>query len=152
MQVDLAALREILEPPTEALGYELVHLEVSGRGRDSILRLYIDAPGGIQLEDCELVSRQLGTVLDVEDPIHVGYTLEVSSPGLDRPLVKPDHFRRFLGSRVKVNMHGYIMGRRRFTGILREADEDRAVVEVDGEPYELPYDEMDSARLVPEFE
>ncbi|MEA3291034.1 MAG: ribosome maturation factor RimP [Pseudomonadota bacterium] len=151
MQVDLVALREILEPPTEALGYELVHLEVGGRGKDAILRLYIDAPGGIQLEDCAMVSRHLGAMLDVEDPIHAAYSLEVSSPGLDRPLVKPEHFERFVGSRVKVNMHSHVMGRRRFTGALQAADDQQAVVEVDGEPYELPYDDMESARLAPEY-
>ncbi len=148
---NLSRLRTMLEPPVESLGYELLHLEFAGQG-GGILRLYIDAPGGIELDDCEAVSRQVSLVLDVEDPVKNAYTLEVSSPGLDRPLVKPAHFQRFVGEKVRIVMHVHVLGRRRFTGTLVEADETAAVVEVDGESYSLPYDGMESARIEPVFE
>jgi ribosome maturation factor RimP len=147
----LTKLRALLEPPVEALGYELLHLEFAGN-KGGTLRLYIDAPGGIEVDDCESVSRQVSMVLDVEDPVEDSYTLEVSSPGLDRPLVKPDHFRRFAGEKVRIVMHTHVLGRRRFTGLLVEADEMKAEVEVDGESYTLPYDQMESARIEPVFE
>ena len=148
---NLTTLRALLEPPVEALGYELLHLEFAGN-RGGTLRLYIDAPGGIELDDCESVSRQVSMVLDVEDPLDDSYTLEVSSPGLDRPLVKPEHFRRFVGEKVRIVMQSHILGRRRFTGLLVEANDTRAEVEVDGESYALPYEEMESARVEPVFD
>ena len=91
----LDKMRKLLEPTVEDLGYELIHIELAGQGRDTVLRLYIDAPGGIQIDDCESVSRQVSALLDVEDPMNTGYLLEVSSPGLDRPLVKPDQLILF---------------------------------------------------------
>ena len=140
----------MLEPSVEALGYELLHIEFAGSG-GSILRLYIDAPGGIEVDDCESVSRQVSLILDVEDPLTHAYTLEVSSPGLDRPLVKPEHFRRFQSERVRIVMHTHVLGRRRFTGKVVEVGEDQIVLEADGESYELPYADMDSARVDPIF-
>jgi ribosome maturation factor RimP len=86
------SLRNIIEPAVESLGYELVHVERTNQGSNQVLRVYIDAPGGILVDDCALVSRQLGLVLDVEDPISGNYLLEVSSPGIDRPLVTHEHF------------------------------------------------------------
>ena len=151
MRMGAEKLRALLEPTVEGLGYELVHLEFGSQGGDQILRFYIDAPGGIQIDDCELVSRQLSAVLDVEDPVDREYMLEVSSPGLDRPLAKPSHFQRFVGEKVRVVMQEYVLGRRRFTGQLVEATDSFAVVEVDGESYELIYSEIDSARLEPVF-
>lgn len=142
-------MRELLEPTVEDLGYELVFIELGNQGKQSILRLYIDAPGGIQIDDCETVSRQLSALLDVEDPVSAEYTLEVSSPGLDRPLVKPDHFKQFLGEQARITMYSHVMGRRKFTGEMVEASNDLVVVEVDGESYELPYKDMDTARLEP---
>ena len=144
-------LRALLEPSVESLGYELLHIEFAGPG-GSILRLYIDAPGGIEIDDCESVSRQVSLILDVEDPVKNAYTLEVSSPGLDRPLVKPEHFRKYSGALAKIVMHTHVLGRRRFTGTLVEADDTQVVLEADGESYELPYEQMESARLEPVFE
>ncbi len=144
-------LRALLEPSVESLGYELLHIEFSGSG-GSVLRLYIDAPGGIEIDDCETVSRQVSLILDVEDPVKNAYTLEVSSPGLDRPLVKPEHFQKFSGELAKIVMHTHVLGRRRFTGKLIEADDTQVVLEADGESYELPYEQMESARLEPVFE
>ena len=149
MSASIEKLIELLEPTVEDLGYELVHLEFGSQGRDRVLRIYIDAPGGIQVDDCATVSRQLSVVLDVEDPVSQGYLLEVSSPGLDRPLAKPAHFKQFVGQPVRVVMHGHVLGRRRLMGPLIEALDHLAVVEVDGEEYELEYADMESARLEP---
>ncbi len=146
----LNKIRELLEPSVDALGYELLHIEFAGSG-GSILRLYIDAPGGIEVDDCATVSRQVSLILDVEDPLKNAYTLEVSSPGMDRPLVKPDHFKQFAGEKARIVMHTHVLGRRRFLGKLIEADDELVVLEADGESYELPYELMESARLEPVF-
>ena len=144
-------LRNMLEPSVEGLGYELLHIEQGNQGNENVLRFYIDAPGGIQIDDCETVSRQLSAILDVEDPVNMKYFLEVSSPGLDRPLVKPNHFQQYLGEQARIVMHTHVLGRRRFTGQMVEATSDAVVLEVDGESYELPYDDMETARLEPVF-
>ena len=148
---NVTALRELLEPVIDAMGYELVMVELTGAGSKT-LRVYIDSPGGIVLDDCETVSRQVSALLDVEDPISGEYTLEISSPGLDRPLVKLEHFRRAEGSMVRIKMVRSHLGRRNFTGLLKSVSDEWAVVEVDGEEYELAYNDMDRARLVSEFE
>ncbi len=147
---DVTGMRELLEPVVEAMGFELVMVELAGPGGRT-LRLYIDSPGGILVEDCETVSNQVSSVLDVEDPIGDEYTLEVSSPGIDRPLVKPEHFEKVLGRLVNIRMRGRYLGRRRFTGVLTETAEGLAVVDVDGECYELPYADMERAKLVSEY-
>jgi ribosome maturation factor RimP len=144
---DSTHLRQILEPTVEGMGFELVMVELVGRGNKT-LRLYIDAPGGVVLDDCESVSRQVGALLDVEDPIPGQYTLEVSSPGLDRPLVTRGHFERFVGAEVQIRTTHHHLGRRRFTGTLQSVDTSGVVVDVDGENYALPFADMESARLV----
>lgn len=151
MALTVPHIDQLLQPGAQALGYELVAVEMSG-GESSILRVYIDTPEGITVDDCAKASRQFSVILDVEAPISNRYTLEVSSPGMDRPLAKPAHFQQVLGQGVKVKMTTLINGRRRFTGELIEANNEFAVVEVDGEQTELPYDEMDRARLVPVFD
>jgi ribosome maturation factor RimP len=147
---DSSELRKLLEPLVEDLGYELVLVELVG-GNGRTLRLFIDAPGGVMLEDCESTSRQVSAHLDVDDPISGQYNLEVSSPGLERPLVKDEHFIRFVGERVKIRLYRANLGRKRITGILSEADSNGVVVDVDGEAYELVYTDIESARLAPEF-
>lgn len=144
-------LRALLEPPVESLGYELLHLQMTSQGKQTVLRVYIDAPGGIQVEDCALVSRQISALLDVEDPLSGAYLLEVSSPGLDRPLVKPDHFKQFVGDKAKIVMTVHVLGRRRFTGKMVAAGDETVVLDVDGECYELSYSDMESAQLQPFF-
>ncbi len=151
MQADMIALRALLAAPVEALGYELLLLEQTHNDKDAVLRVYIDAPGGILLEDCEQVSRQISLVLDLEDPIRGAYALEVSSPGADRPLVEADHFKAVLKQDVRIVTHDYILGRRRFKGRLLEANEEQVVIEVDAEEYDIPLTSIDSARLVPDF-
>ena len=128
-----------------------MHIEFAGQG-GNILRIYIDAPGGIDVDDCASVSRQVSLIMDVEDPVSNAYTLEVSSPGIDRPLVKPEHFQRHTGELAKIVMHTHVLGRRRFTGKLIEANDELVVLEADGESYDLPYELMESARLEPVFD
>ena len=139
----------MLEPTVESLGYELSDLEVQIGGRHGALRVFIDKPDGIGLADCETVSRAISALLDVEDPLPGQYDLEVSSPGLDRKLTKVEHFQRFEGETVKVQMRFPIEGRRRFRGTLVSADDENIVVEVDGVPHTLPVATIDTARLVP---
>lgn len=142
-------LAKLLEPTIERLGYELVDLEARLGGKGGLVRLYIDKPDGIDLDDCEKVSLAVSALLDVEDPIPGNYNLEVSSPGLDRKLTKLEHFQRFEGETVKVQMRFPIAGRRRFRGTLLSSDEENIVVEVDGESHSLPLKTIDTARLVP---
>jgi ribosome maturation factor RimP len=152
MQTNMTDLRGLLEPSIESLGYELLLLEQTHNENQAVLRVYIDAPGGILLEDCEQVSRQISLILDLEDPIRGGYALEVSSPGADRPLVKPEHFAAVLNQQIRIVSHDYILGRRRFKGRLLEVNDDQLVIEVDSEEYDVPLAGIDTARLVPEFD
>jgi ribosome maturation factor RimP len=142
-------LSRLLEPTIERLGYELADLELRLAGRDSVVRVFIDKPEGVGLEDCETVSRQVSAVLDVEDPVPGHYVLEVSSPGLDRKLTKPAHYRRYVGDDIRVQLRFPIDGRRKFRGKLRAANEETIEIEVDGQSHKLPLATIDTARLVP---
>ena len=164
------ALMRLLEPPIEALGYELVDVEFAREGRGGVLRIFIDrrtqggtplvekadgrAPDsgmpGITVDDCARVSHVVGQVLDVEDPIKGNYTLEVSSPGFDRILRKREHFERFVGERIFAELKLPIDGRRRFAGVLKSVAADSIVVEVDGQGISLPLERIQKARLRPE--
>ena len=147
-----ADLRKLLEPGVKAVGFELVDVELAGSSHHPTLRVYIDSPAGVNVDDCARVSRQLSALLDVEDPLPGQYTLEVSSPGLDRPLVTPEDFRRFVGETIKVKMQQPEPGgRRNFSGRLVDVTADHAVVEVDKENFDLAFDGMERARLVPRF-
>ena len=119
-------------------------------GQGGHLRLTIDKPEGIDLDDCEAVSHAVSALLDVEDPLPGKYNLEVSSPGLDRKLTKVEHFQRFEGETLKVTTRFPIEGRRRFRGTLVSSDDENIVVEVDGESHSLPLTMIDTARLVPD--
>lgn len=145
-------LTGLLEPVIEALGYELVLLEYSPARGEAMLRLYIDSPGGITLEDCERVSREVSGIMDVEDPIQGGYRLEVSSPGLDRPLVKVAHYERFMGEQVKVQLLAPKGGRRRFVGAIRSVTDHSVTLATADGAVELEFSEIERARLVPDFE
>jgi ribosome maturation factor RimP len=145
-------LAKLLEPSIERLGYELADLEVRLGGKGGLVRVFIDKPEGIDLDDCEKVSLAVSALLDVEDPVPGNYNLEVSSPGLDRKLTKVEHFQRFEGETVKVKMRFPIEGRRRFRGTLVSSDDENIVVDVDGESHSLPLKTIDTARLVPAVE
>jgi ribosome maturation factor RimP len=142
-------LSALLEPTVEGLGFELADLEVRVGGRSGVVRLFIDKPDGITLDDCETVSHAVSALLDVEDPVPGHYDLEVSSPGLNRKLTKPEHFERFRGEEVKVELRFPLDGRKRFRGLLKASDKDNIEVVVDGEAYSLPIATIDTARLIP---
>jgi ribosome maturation factor RimP len=144
-------LIKLLEPEVEVLGYELTELEVNlshGRGT---LRLFIDRPEGISLDDCSKVSHQVSALLDVEDPIASDYNLEVSSPGADRKLVKPEHFDRFAGSMIKARFRRIVAGRRRIRGQLLGRDGDVINIKAGEETISVDIDNVDVARLVPDW-
>jgi ribosome maturation factor RimP len=138
----------MLEPEVERLGFELVDVEVSVDGSNGVLRVFIDSDDGITLENCAAVSRQVSALLDVEDPIPGEYNLEVSSPGINRRLVKSTHFERFAGSRVKVKLKRLVDGRRNFKGKLLGFDEPNVLVKEGKETFAIPLQEIDSARIV----
>jgi len=143
-----SALEGILEPTLAGLGFELVDAQVSNRGR--FVRIFMDKPGGITVDDCATVSRHLSHLLEVEG---IDYDrLEVSSPGMDRPLRRPADFARFAGRKVDVRMRlADATGRRRYVGVLRGIEGATATVEVDGAPVALQLEGMDRARLVPDL-
>lgn len=151
MRMTVAGLRDLLEPGVRALGFELVDVEYTRAGGQNVLRVYIDHPDGITVDHCATVSRQVSAALDVEDPIPEAYVLEVSSPGLDRPLVKRADFERYAGETIKVRMLEAVAGRKNFKGTLVGLEGDAVLVEVDRERYSLPMARIERARLVPRW-
>jgi len=140
-------LWKMIDPIVEPEGLELVEVEYRPEGGRWMLRLYIDRPSGVTLEDCELVSRQVGALLDIEDPIHRPYTLEVSSPGINRVLRRKKHFQLFAGSPVVVKTSAKVNGRRNFAGTLRGVTESNVLIEINGEVVEIGLENIDKARL-----
>jgi ribosome maturation factor RimP len=145
-----AAVHALLEPVVTGLGYELLGVEHLAQGGRAILRVYIDSPAGIRVEDCERVSRQVSGVLDVEDPIPGAYYLEVSSPGLDRPLFGEGDFARFAGHRAKVRLRAPSAGQRNFKGVIAGVEDNSVVMRVEGREVRLPLEQIDKANLIPE--
>lgn len=144
-------MQQLLEPVVTAMGCELWGIEYITGGHRHILRIFIDREEGVQLEDCERVSRQVGSVLDVEDPISSEYTLEVSSPGMDRPLYTLDQFRRYSGETVRLRLRSPYEGRRKFTGLLVGTEGDDVVIRCEAEEYLFPVESIDKANVVPRF-
>lgn len=149
-QVSREQLIELLEKTVERLGYELADLELQD-GAHGLVRLYIDKEDGIKLEDCEVVSRQVSALLDVEDPIAGDYSLEVSSPGMNRRLVKAEHFEKFAGEKVKVKLKRLVEGRRNFKAKLIGYVEPNVVLKEGKAEFVIPLDEIDTARIVPKY-
>ena len=145
-------LRRMFEPVVEAMGYQLWGLEYLPQGRHSLLRIYIDKEGGIDVEDCAEVSHQLSGLLDVEDPISGEYTLEVSSPGLDRPLFTPEQFKAYIGQQAKVRLKQAFDNRKNFTGVIKGVEDDEIILGVGEEDYTLPIEAIDKANIVTQFE
>ena len=147
-----ATVTELVESIVTPLGYELVGVEYIPQGKHSVLRVFIDSENGVVLEDCEKVSRQLGSVLDVEDPVKGQYLLEVSSPGLDRPMFKLEDYERFNGQLVKMRLHDKQDGRGKVKGRIQNViDSEISLLLDDGEQIEVHFDNIDKANLVPEF-
>jgi ribosome maturation factor RimP len=144
-------LNELLTPAVAAAGCELLGIEYIAQGRHSLLRVYIDKPEGITVEDCERVSHQISGVLDVEDPIQGAYSLEVSSPGLDRPLFTPQHYLRFCGSLVQLRLNQPVNGRRKVKGRLLRVNDDEVVLDMEGEELTLSFASIDKGNLVVEW-
>ncbi|WDE06978.1 ribosome maturation factor RimP [Thalassomonas viridans] len=144
-------LTEMLRPAVEEVGKELLGIEFISAGKHSVLRLFIDHENGINVDDCAEVSRQVSAILDVEDPISTEYNLEVSSPGLDRPLFEKAHFEAVVGETIEVKLSMPLNGRRKFKGLLEAVENDTLVVIVDGQDYELVLTNVDKANLVPNF-
>ena len=149
------ALMRLLEPPIEALGFDVVDIEFAQAGRGGVLRIFIDRRAhdsgpGITVDDCAIVSHAVSQVLESQDPIKGHYTLEVSSPGFDRILRTRAHFERFIGERIFAELKLPMDGRRRYVGELKSIAGDTIVVEVDGKPHSLPIERIQKARLRPE--
>ncbi len=144
-------LLDLFETEVAAMGYELLGIELNQSTHGSILRVYVDKDGGIMVEDCVLVSRQLTGLLDVEDPIKGNYDLEVSSPGLDRPLFTIEQFKKFVGETIKLKLYEKYNDRKRFSGILKAVDDEEVVINCDNEEYKVPFRLIERARLVPQF-
>ena len=145
-------LTQLLTPVVADLGLECLGVEYSPSYGNSLVRVYIEATDrAVTVDDCEAVSRQVSATLDVNDPVQGRYTLEVSSPGLDRPLYTPAQFARFVGSVAKIEVNVPIEGRRRFQGPVRAVDGATVVLEQDGVSMRIAHDNIHKAKLVPEF-
>ncbi len=158
-------LSRLIRPVIEAMGFEYVGLEYLSNPKNRLVRIYIDRePEGISVDDCAAVSNEVSALLDVEDPVSGHYSLEVSSPGVERPLFEPEHYRRFAGERARVHLYaplgdGHDDGRdnrrdnrRKLTGTIVAADDDRVVIEVDGENIALAFDDIRRANLKPDMD
>lgn len=143
----ISSLWAMIEPVLEPESIELVELEFKMEAGRWVLRLYIDTPTGVMLDDCELVSRQIGALLDIKDPIARPYTLEVSSPGINRVLRKERDFIQFAGSPVKIRTRRKLDGRRNFQGTLKGMENSNIVLDVDGKRVEIRPDDLERARL-----
>lgn len=139
-------IRELVEPTVHRFGCELVAIEISGSTRRPVLRLFVDRPGGVSLDVIAGISSAASPELDVADPLPVAYDLEVSSPGIERPLQLATDFERFSGYKAKIKLAGD-GGRKNFTGVLRGFQDDHVLVDVDGQQLRLPFGEIDRARL-----
>jgi ribosome maturation factor RimP len=144
-------LTEMLDAPVAASGYELVGLEFIRAGEHSTLRIYIDHENGINVDDCAEVSHQVSAVLDVEDPISVAYNLEVSSPGLERPLFKAEHYQQFIGHEVSLVLKMAMGNRRKWKGVIEDVEGETITITVDGAKEEFALSNISKANLIPKF-
>ena len=145
-------LTELFEPVIRSMGYELVGIEFQGSTQHCTLRVYIDHENGIGVDDCVAISHQISAILDVEEPIQQAYDLEVSSPGINRPLFKAQDYEQYLGHSAKIKMAVPLNGRRNFRGVLQGVIDSRSVqIMVDNEGYDLPISDIAKANLVDEI-
>jgi len=143
-------LVEMFAPTVSALGYELVGIEYISQGKHSIVRVFIDTEKGVNLDDCQVVSRQISGILDVEDPIKGEYSLEVSSPGTERPLFTIDHYNQFIGEAVSLRFYGMVEKRRKLKGHIVAVDDNNITISEFGTELEfiLDIDDIDKAHLI----
>lgn len=150
LKVNAVQLTSLLAPTITALGLECLGVELAQHSHSGLLRVYIDAPGRfVNVEDCETVSRAISALLDVNDPISQRYTLEVSSPGVDRPLFTLAHYARCLGESAKISVHLPLAGRRRFQGPIRRVEAGVVIIDQDGSEVALAFDNIEKGRLHP---
>ena len=147
-----AQLMQLLQPTVEDMGYGLWGIELTSPGRRPTVRIYIESEAGVSVDDCAKVSHQVSGILDVEDPIGGEYTLEVSSPGIDRLLFRPEQYEPYVGEIVDIRLRLPVEGRRRFKGVLISADSDTVVVQIDEEAFRLPLRTVDRARAMPRLD
>lgn len=143
-------LVNFIEPAVSGLGFELVGIEFIP-GRTSILRVYIDSEQGITVDNCADVSHQISAVMDVEDPIKEAYTLEVSSPGLDRPLFTLEHYQRFIGQEVTLALRIAMLNRRKWKGVIKQVSNGMITLMVDGKEETFVFSNIQKANIVPKF-
>ncbi len=145
-------LSELFEPVVEAMGYEFVGVEFTGGSGHGTLSIYIDREQGVDVDDCASISHQVSAILDVEDPIQQAFDLQVSSPGINRPLFKLSDYDRFVGEIIKIKLDVALNGRKNFKGILNGVVQSKLVqVDVDGENFQLPFLDIGKANLVGQF-
>ena len=148
MKSSAEKVTQLIEPTVQALDLELWGVEHASQGKYSVLRIFIEREAGVTIDDCERVSRQASAIFDVEEPIAGEYTLEVSSPGIDRLLFTPQQFQRYRGEEVSVRMRTPVDGRRKFKGILTDVVDDIIHIQVDGSDFELPHGDIEKANIV----
>ena len=149
MRQSMNYLWELFEPVVTGMGFELVEIEFNAHPKNKVLRLYIDKEDGILIEDCSEVSRQVSALIDVEDPIDGFFNLEVSSPGLDRPLRKIEDYERFKGEMVKIKTSMPQKGQRNFKGKIMGTEKDTVIIECEEKEVSLPIAAIEKARLIP---
>ena len=145
------SLTELITPIVEENNYELVDVEYKNEAGGMVLRVYVDKLGGITIDDCSIISRELSTVLDVNDLISNSYRLEVSSPGLRRPLKKRNDFEKYKERTVKIKTKELVMERKNFLGVLKGIEDEMVTIDIDGKIYSLPFDSIVKANLELEF-
>ncbi len=153
MAIKTQQLEDLLEPVVTSMDYEFVGLEFISQGRHSILRIFIDSENGVGVDDCANVSRQLSAVLDVEDPISNEYSLEISSPGLNRPLFKLSQYEQFIGEQVKFKTIRPQLenGQRKFKGIITAVNNNNVVFDIENESLSIPFSDIEKANIVAKF-
>ncbi|MAJ91190.1 MAG: ribosome maturation factor RimP [Legionellales bacterium] len=144
-------LLDLFEPEVISMGYELLGVELIRNGNHSLLRVYIDKAGGIDIDDCALVSHQLTGLLEVKDPIKGGYNLEISSPGLDRPLFTENQIKEYVGEEIALKLYEKQNGRKNFVGILKAIDDIEITIRLDKNDEKIPLKSIEKAKLVPKF-
>ncbi len=146
-------LKALLKPAIDAMGFEFVGVEYRSNPKNRLVRVFIDrAPDGVSIDDCADVSREVSALLDVEDPVSGQYSLEVSSPGVERPLFELDQYAEFSGHEAVLHLHAPHEGRRKLTGVLRGVDETLVAIDVDGELLEVELDAIRRAHLKPDWD